>query len=245
MSKPPVLILGARSDIALALAHAFARRGHPLMLGLRDPDRMADAEADLELRYKAEVTRHAFDAADPASFAAFFDGLPATPHIVVSAVGAMPEQDATVSDPALAAEVIAANFTGPALALEEAARRLSAIPRRTAVIGISSVAGDRGRAKNYAYGAAKAGFSAWLSGLRQKYAGSKLLVMTVKPGFVRTAMTAGLKLPGPVTVSADKAAAVILQGLDARRPVIYTPRWRWIMLIIRALPEGIFQKLKF
>ncbi|MEM9099322.1 MAG: SDR family NAD(P)-dependent oxidoreductase, partial [Pseudomonadota bacterium] len=114
-----------------------------------------------------------------------------------------------------------------------------------AIVGIGSVAGDRGRAKNYVYGAAKAGFAAWISGLRQKYANSELHVMTVKPGFVRTQMTAGMDLPGPVTVDPEAVAEDILRGLDKKHEVVYTSVWRWIMTIICAIPEPIFKKLKF
>ncbi|MEM7506135.1 MAG: SDR family oxidoreductase [Pseudomonadota bacterium] len=241
----PVLILGARSDMALALAHGFGARGHPLMLALRDPARLGEAKADLEIRHKVAVSLHEFDISDLAGHAAFFDSLSQIPHIVVSAVGLMADQDETVADTQLTAQIIAANLTGPALALEEAARRLSTLNVDAAVIGISSVAGDRGRAKNYAYGAAKAGFTAWLSGMRQKYVETRVHVMTVKPGFVRTAMTEGMDLPGAMTVDADKAAEVILKGLDARRQVVYTPKWRIIMGIIGMIPEGIFRKMKF
>ena len=241
----PVLILGARSDIALALAHGMGGKGHPLMLALRDPARMEEAKTDLEIRHKVPVSLHSFDAQDIAGFEAFFDGLPSQPHIVISAIGSMGDQDETVGDPALAKSIIDANFTGPALALEAAARRLAQIDADTAVVGISSVAGDRGRAKNYGYGAAKAGFTAWLSGMRQKYAATQVHVMTVKPGFVRTAMTEGMDLPGPMTVDPDKAADVIIRGIEKKAQVVYTPKWRIIMGIIGMIPEGIFRKMKF
>jgi len=85
------------------------------------------------------------------------------------------------------------------------------------IIGISSVAGDRGRASNYLYGSAKAGFSAFLSGLRNRLARKGVHVMTVKPGFVDTRMTAGMKLPGPLTASPDSVARAILDAAQARK----------------------------
>lgn len=240
----PVLILGATSDIARALAHAFAARGHSLQLAARTPERLADDAADLRLRHGVAVTTHHYDASVPDP-AALFDRLPAVPRIVVSAVGLLGDQARDAAEPARARAVIEANFTGPALALSEAARRLRALDGPTAVIGISSVAGDRGRAKNYVYGAAKAGFTAWLSGLRQDCARTDLHVMTVKPGFVATRMTEGMDLPAPLTETPEAVAALILRALDRRRHVVYTPKWRLVMTVLGLIPEPIFKKLRF
>jgi NAD(P)-dependent dehydrogenase (short-subunit alcohol dehydrogenase family) len=126
------------------------------------------------------VSLHRFDALEFDKFEGFLDNLPELPRIVVCAIGVLPDQDEAARDPALARHVIDSNLTGSALILEAAGRRLAALDESTALIGISSVAGDRGRARNYVYGAAKAGFSAWLSGMHQKYAHSRLHVMTVK-----------------------------------------------------------------
>lgn len=244
-AERPVLILGAGSDIARALAHAFAEKGHPIQLAARDPEKLERDRADMALRTKAEVTAHRFDALETDGFEAFLDGLPATPHIVVSAVGFMGEQEENAADPALASRVIDSNFTGPALVLEAAARRLSEIKADTAIIGISSVAGDRGRAKNYVYGAAKAGFSEYLSGLRQKYARTRVHVMTVKPGFVATAMTEGMDLPGALTTTPEVLAPKILTSLAKKRMVYYDLKWWLVMAIIKLVPERIFSRMKF
>ncbi len=241
----PVLILGAGSDIARALASEFAGKGHPIQLAARDPERLERDRADLALRSGAEVTAHRFDALETGSFEAFLDDLPALPHVVVSAVGFMGDQDENARDPELASRVIASNFTGPSLILEAAARRLAAVDADTAIIGISSVAGDRGRAKNYVYGAAKAGFSEYLSGLRQKYARSRLHVMTVKPGFVHTAMTEGMDLPGALTTTPEALAPKILAALARRRMVYYDLKWWLVMTIIKLVPERIFSRMRF
>ena len=113
------------------------------------------------------------------------------------------------------------------------------------VIGVGSVAGDRGRARNYWYGASKAGFAAALSGLRQKYARSQLHVMTVKPGFVATRMTEGMDLPAALTSTADAQAALIQRGLARGRHVVMDWRWRIVMAAIRAIPESAFRKMRF
>ena len=114
------------------------------------------------------------------------------------------------------------------------------------IAGVSSVAGDRGRASNYAYGAAKAGFTAFLSGLRNRLAKQGVHVLTVKPGFVRTAMTMGMKLPPPITAAPDEVGAAIYRAAEqSRRNVIYVrPIWRLIMGIIVHIPESLFKKMK-
>ena len=154
----PVLILGARSDIARALADQFAARGHPLQLAARDLAALERDRDDLVLRHGVPVSLHRFDALELDKFEGFLDNLPELPRVVVCAIGVLPDQDEAARDPALARHVIDANLTGPALILEAAGRRLAALDESTALIGISSVAGDRGRARNYIYGAAKAGF---------------------------------------------------------------------------------------
>ena len=114
------------------------------------------------------------------------------------------------------------------------------------LVGVSSVAGDRGRASNYVYGSAKAGFSAFLSGLRARASRSGVHVVTVKPGFVRTRMTEGMKLIGPLTVEAPVVGAAILRAVENKTDIVYVSgKWRLVMLIIKTLPEAVFKKLKF
>jgi hypothetical protein len=243
--RRPVLLLGAGSDIGLALAHKLAARGRPVQLAARRPEALEPEASDISLRHGVEATVHRYDAADIEGAGAFLDALPETPGVVVSAVGLLGDQAETQDRPDRIAEIVTANFTGPAVALEAAAARLVRLPGDTAVIGIGSVAGDRGRARNYWYGAAKAGLETMLSGLRQRYAGSNLLVMTVKPGFVATSMTEGMDLPAPLTLSPDAQADLILRALDRRRPVAVHWKWRLVMGVIRNLPEFVFVRTKF
>lgn len=240
---PAVLVLGAGSDIARAFAAGYAADGHPLMLAGRDADALERDRADLALRHRVTVTAHAYDALDPDP-RPFLDALPALPGIAVSAVGLMPEQAAAEADPALAARVVATNFTGPALVLSELARRMAAAGGGT-VIGIGSVAGDRGRARNWWYGAAKAGLAAALSGIRQRHARDGVRVLTVRPGFVATRMTEGMDLIGPLTDSPERMAARIRAAADAGRAHCCPPRWRLVMAVIRALPEALFTQTRF
>ncbi|MCH9808026.1 MAG: SDR family NAD(P)-dependent oxidoreductase [Alphaproteobacteria bacterium] len=229
----------------MAIAHVLAGQGHAIQLAGRDPDRLkADAE-DLKIRHQVAVSTHRFDVLEPETFVSFFDGLDEVPHAVISAVGLMGDQDASSGDVDQLKLVIDSNFTGPALALEFAAKKLSGLDADTAIVGISSVAGDRGRKKNYVYGSAKAGFTQYLSGLRQKYHGTRLHVMTVKPGFVKTAMTEGMDLPGPLTTEPAAFAKNVVAALQAKKHVYYDLRWRALMGVIKAVPEPIFARLKF
>ncbi len=244
-ARRPVLILGAGSDIGLAVAHLLAAEGRPVQLAGRRPEALQRDADDIAARHRVPATAHHWDAEAPAEAAAFLDALPEPPGIVVSAVGFLGDQAETQDDPALIARTLAANLHGPAATLEAAAARLSRLPGSTAVVGIGSVAGDRGRARNYWYGAAKAGLETMLSGLRQRYAGTDLLVMTVKPGFVATAMTEGMDLPAPLTLTAEAQARLIVRALHRRRPVVVHWKWRLVMAVIRNLPEAIFLRTKF
>lgn len=135
------------------------------------------------------------------------------------------------------------NYVGPALLMGAMAERFE---RRGSgvLVGISSVAGDRGRAANYIYGSAKAGFTAFLSGLRNRLAGSGVHVMTVKPGFVRTRMTDGMNLPTLLTAKPEEVAGVVVKAIRRRRDVVYVPHvWRFIMLALRAIPERYFKRM--
>lgn len=243
--KAPVLIIGARSDIARALAARFAARGHPLMLAARGADSLAREVSDMEIRHGVPVTGHPLDVTDLDAHGGFLDSLDPLPCCMICAVGMLGDQDRDAADPQAIRAVVEANFTGPAALIEAMATRMVAVGDSRSIIGIGSVAGDRGRAKNYIYGAAKAGFAAYLSGLRQKHAETRLHVMTVKPGFVRTAMTEGMDLPGPLTSDPEDFAAGVMRAFDRGAVVHYDLRWRVLMAVIRALPERLFMRTKF
>ena len=238
----PVLILGARSDIARATARAFAANGHPIQMAARDAESLAADQADLQTRFGIDVTLHEFDALDSDGFEAFVDALPELPQVVVSAVGLMGAQAENEDDIDAARAVIRSNFEGPALMLGVLANRFATRGSGT-IVGISSVAGDRGRASNYVYGAAKAGFTAFLSGLRNRLAGQGVHVVTVLPGFVNTAMTAGMETPGALTAEPAEVADAIVMAVKKSRNVIYVRRiWWLVMAVIRNIPEAIFKK---
>ena len=243
MSAAPVLIIGATSDIGRAVARAYAQAGRSLILAARQPDRLARDVEDLKLRHGAAVRAIGLDVLDAASFGPLLDGLDELPATVVCLVGVLGDQAHAAAEPAMAELIMRSNYLGPALLLGEIANRME-LRGSGAIIGVSSVAGDRGRASNYLYGSAKAGFTAFLSGLRNRLARRGVHVVTVKPGFVDTRMTQGMKLPPLLTAQPDEVAAAILAAETRRRDTIYVrPVWRLIMTIIRLIPERVFKRL--
>jgi decaprenylphospho-beta-D-erythro-pentofuranosid-2-ulose 2-reductase len=243
MTKPAILILGATSDIGRAVARTFAAHGHAVHLAARDAGRLAHEAEDLRIRTGMPVTARHFDVLDatPLELA----NLDPPPGIVVCVVGLLGDHRHCIAEPAAAELVMRTNYLGPALALESAARHLEARGGGT-ILAVGSVAGDRGRAGNYVYGSAKAGLAAYLSGLRARLHGSGIRVVTLKPGFVDTRMTAGMNLPKALTAQPEEVAAAILRACRAGPEIVYVrPIWRWIMTIIRLLPEPLFKRLKF
>jgi len=239
------IILGATSSMAAALARALAARGEGLLLAGRDAEELERIAADCRLRGAAMAEAVAFDARKPDTFAPIIARAEQEMGQICAAVfvGSMPDQRAVDIEPALIDGTVTDSFTGPARFLQMLAPVMEERGGGT-IVGVGSVAGDRGRLGNYVYGAAKAGFHAYLSGLRNRLGRAGAHVMTVKPGFVDTAMTWGIE--GMFLVARpDAVARDILRGVDKGRNVIYTPFfWRWIMLIIRTIPEPIFKKLK-
>jgi len=238
------LILGATSDMARAVAHRYAREGYALQLAGRDTAMLEADAQDLRLRHRVAVSVHAFDVLDTQGFAPFLDALPALPDTALCAVGTMGDQETSQTDPEAATLVMRTTYEGPALILGLLAERMAARGHGV-LIGISSVAGDRGRASNYVYGSAKAGLTAFLSGLRNRLSRSAVRVITVKPGFVATRMTEGMDLNPRLTAQPEAVAEAIWRAQKHRRDVIYVkPVWRYVMAIITALPEALFKKTR-
>ena len=163
------------------------------------------------------------------------------PDVVLLAHGVLGSREA---GPEEAPAILHTDLVSPTSLLLQAARRMEA-RRAGTLVAISSVAGDRGRAANPVYGAAKAGLTALLSALRQRLSPSGVSVLTVKPGFVDTPMTAHLP-EMPFAVGPDRVARDILRALERGADVVYTPLiWRLVMLVVRLLPEKLFKKLSF
>ena len=240
-----VLILGATSAIARATAATFAAQGDNLYLASRDGEELRRIAADLRLRYGVGVHHGLFDAEATDTHEAFFRAVVADmPNLsgVVLAFGYLGDQQAA-RNPGTGARVIASNFSGAASILSYCADYFEPL-HYGFIIGISSVAGDRGRQSNYVYGAAKGALSLYLQGLRNRLYHCGVRVITIKPGFVDTAMTYGL--PGMFLVASPRyIGECIVRSLDKSADVVYLPWfWRYIMLIIKLIPEKIFKRMK-
>jgi len=238
------IILGATSAIARAFMRDRAETGATLILCGRDMDDMAGTAADLRARGAADAHVLRLDVRDAKTFQPILD-LAADQHGMLNAAvftGSMPDQAVIDETPAMIDGVVMDSFTGPAQFLQRLAPMME-VRGGGAIVGVGSVAGDRGRLGNYVYGAAKAGFATYLSGLRNRLGRSGVHVMTVKPGPVDTAMTWGLESM-PFMTTPEAAAKDIAKGLRKERNVIYTAGiWRLIMLVIRNVPEPIFKKM--
>jgi short-subunit dehydrogenase len=242
-----VLILGATSGIARHAAAAFARRGYDLCLAARDGDEVQRIASDLHLRHGVNVQPVTFDATRPDSSSAMMDVVMDEAFGDLSGVllcfGTLGSQERAQDEPGHAAEIIGVNFTAAAALLTPLASYFEERGKGFLAV-LSSVAGDRGRQSNYVYGSAKGGLTIFLQGLRQRLAKSGVTVTTIKPGFVDTKMTFGL--PGMFLV-ADPAdvGEKIARAVERRKTTAYIPWfWRWIMLIIKLIPERLFLRLK-
>jgi len=241
-----IWILGGTSAIAQAYARRKAAQGGAVLLIGLNADHLKANAADLAARgatAAVEVLDLAGDVDRNAAVGKLVEQH-GFPDEVLIAYGILGDQQRALTDPAHAADIININFTSVALwLLAICARRDPA--RALTLAAIGSVAGDRGRGKNFIYGAAKSGLDRFLEGLAHANAGTTLHVLRVKPGFVDTPMTAAMKKGGPLWASPDRVAADIDKAIAARAAVIYTPWfWRWIMLVIRLLPRPLFNRLK-
>ena len=238
------LVIGATSDIGRALTRELAGEGYALQLAARDPERLDREARDLRARMGATAATHLCDVLHGDGGASLLDALDPLPDAAICVVGAMAERREGEGAAAAATRAMQTNYVGPALLMEALAERF--VSRGSGVLaGISSVAGDRGRGSNYVYGSAKAGFTAFLSGLRNRLAGSGVHVATIKPGFVRTRMIEGKNHPALLTAEPEEVARAVVRAVHRRRNVVYVRRiWRPIMAIIRAIPEGVFKRMK-
>lgn len=242
-----VVILGAASGIAQAVARQFAARGDGVFVVARDAARLDAIADDLRVRGARVVASLALDLTDhqrhPEIVAAAIDALGSVDTVLI-AHGVLPDQAAVQADPALAVQTLDVNFLSVVSLCTLWANELEGQESGTLAV-ISSVAGDRGRQSNYVYGAAKAGLNAFLEGLRNRLFHVGVRVLTIKPGFVKTPMTAHLSGDGLLWAEPDAVAHGIVRAIDRGRDQVYVPGyWRLIMTIIRALPEPLFKRLR-
>lgn len=241
-----ILIFGATSGIAEAVARIYAKQGARLFLVARNAEKLATVASDLSARGASDVNTFVIDANETPRLPQMLDTAWSYLRVDVAIVahGTLPDRarceaelEYAVSEFRTNAESVIACLTALANRFEHQGHGVIAV--------IGSVAGDRGRASNYLYGAAKAAVHAFTSGLRGRLFKTGVHVLTIKPGFVDTPMTKGLPLPQVMVVSADKVATDIVGAIKKKRDMIYTPWfWRLIMLIIVHIPNVIFKRMK-
>jgi decaprenylphospho-beta-D-erythro-pentofuranosid-2-ulose 2-reductase len=240
-----ILVLGGGSEIALATVRALPRsRIQRVVLAGRPSGTRDAAVSALEVDGFRGVEAVDFDAKDTASHAdvlnAIFDA--GDVDLVILAFGVLGDQLAVEADPALAVDIAMTNYTGAVSAGLHVARRLRE-QGHGALVVLSSVAGDRARRSNYVYGSTKAGLDAFAQGLGDALVDSGVRVLVVRPGMVRTRMSAGLP-EAPMTTDPNQVAQAILSGLKRGKSTIYTPGpLRFVMGGIKILPRAVFRKL--
>lgn len=239
-----ILIIGAKSDIAKELAKIYAKNGYDLYLANTNIIELANLARHIKIAYDKNANLIEFDITNFNSHSSFYHSLNPKPLGVIILSGYMCEQKECENDFNKTLNTINVNFTGAVSLLNIVANDMQ-ISKKGFIVGVSSVAGDRGRATNYIYGSSKAAFSEYLSGLRNKLTSFNINVLTIKPGFVDTKMTKGLKLPKKLTATPYEVAFDIFNAQQKKKDIIYTKKiWYFIMLIIKNIPERIFKKLK-
>jgi short-subunit dehydrogenase len=241
---PTALLLGAASDMAIAIAEEFASHGYHIQLAARNVNRLLPLQSDLAIKYSSRVSIHEFDALAFDTHQSFFDELNPKPDVTICVFGYLGENEKAVKDWQQASKIIHTNYTG-AVSILNTVAMYYADQGKGVIAGIASVAGERGRQSNYLYGSAKAGFTAYLSGLRNSLYHKGVHVVTVQPGFVYTKMTEDLKLPPMLTAKPEEVAQAVYTAVIKKKNVVYV-KWFWkpIMMMIKTIPEFIFKKLK-
>ncbi len=239
-----ILILGGTSDIAIAVAEVYLAHNFKIVLAGRNPEKLQLVKNDLTIRFDGDISTKLFDAEKLQSHKEFVDTLDHLPDLTVCAFGYLGDQAMAKQDLEECLKILQVNFTGAVSILNVISERYKQQKRGT-IVGISSVAGDRGRQSNFIYGSSKAAFSTYLSGLRNELFHFNCHVLTVKPGFVSTKMTAHLQLPPALTAKPAQVAKAVYRAVKRGSNTVYSLGiWRMIMMVIRLIPEGIFKRLK-
>ena len=232
--------------MATEIARIYAARGADLGLLGASVERLADLGADLRVRGAGKIKIFEADLSAPSpceavigEFADEMGGI----DVLILAYGILGDQARARGDPQHAADILNTNFISAALWLLAAAKRMDG---KGTIAVFSSVAGDRGRQSNYVYGSAKAGLAVFAQGMAHELAASGPRIIVLKPGFVTTPMTEGMKRSGPLWTGARRAARIVVDAIDRKRgPFVYVPGfWRWIMLIIRLVPAPLFHRTR-
>ena len=240
-----VLIVGAGSDLAVPLEHLYAKAGYGLYLASRNIDQLRHDADEIKRQYGTDAAAFRFDVTETELHQKFYDALPQKPIGIVCLAGALGEQKESEQYFTEAKKVIDANFVGLVSIVHIVANDFEQ-RKEGFIVGVSSVAGEKGRQSNYVYASAKAGFTAFLSGLRNRLHNSRVQVLTVHPGFIRTKMIEGRKTSSFITATPERVAYDIFNAQQSGKDFIYSKWfWRYIMFLFRMIPESIVKKLNF
>lgn len=248
MNKKNVVIFGGTSTIALACARIWVAQGFSIFSVGRDRNKLDGALADLRARatHGQRIAGLSADLNDLERHERLFvdaDRSLGGIDIVLIAHGTLPDQKACEQSVQIALAEIQTNALS-AISLLTLAGNYLERQRHGSIVTISSVAGDRGRRSNYVYGASKGAISLFMQGLRSRLVDRNVDVICIKPGFVDTPMTAAFQKNGLLWAQPDVVAQGIVAAVAKRRDVVYLPWfWRWIMLVIKIIPERIFKRL--
>lgn len=240
-----IVILGATSAIAEQVARLYAKPDNQLLLVARNPDALVDLKNDLKVRGAGKVDSLVYDFSSLEKIGDLCNeiyGIAPAIDVLLIAYGTLPDQAECMVNISQTQAEISLNFLSIVSVLTGLSQKMLSQGKGTIAV-ISSVAGDRGRKSNYIYGSAKGGLTVYLQGLRNSLSDVGIQVLTIKPGFVDTPMTVDFK-KGMLWVKPEKIAKDIVSAINRKKDVVYTPwYWRWIMLIIKMIPERIFKKM--
>lgn len=239
-----ILIIGATSDVARSCAYIYAQQKYNLVLAGRKPDELQLLAKDITIRYDISCEYLQIDLMDVSTHASAIDSLSEVPDTTICFAGYLGNHELAIKDWPEAERIIQTNYSGVVSFINIIANHYET-QGQGAIAVLSSVAGERGRQSNYLYGSAKAGLTAYLSGLRNRLASRGVHVVSVIPGFIDTRMTEGLDLPKLLTASPQQVANAVYEAVKKKKNVVYALWiWRYIMLIIKLIPESIFKRLK-
>lgn len=240
-----ILVIGGTSEIALCAAEEFGKNGFQIDLASRNLENQNVLASDLSIRLNSDINTYKLDVSDEANFFALWNSYKELPDVVLISVGLLGDQEKATYDYEFAKKIVNTNFNYLIPIITTISNDFEK-QNKGSLIVISSVAGDRGRRSNYVYGSAKAALTAFLSGLRARLSSTNVKILTVKPGIVNTKMIIGSNSPRLLTADPHKVGKDIYKAYVKGKEVIYTPKyWKYIMMVVKLLPEFIFKRTKF
>ena len=238
-----ILIIGGNSDIGFEIAKEFYKNNNNNLYLTTQPNKKITKDINQLKNHKNRLKLIKFDLLEFNNHKKFYNALDPKPDLVICSAGMFLNSEQILSNFELKEKMINTNFTGYASILDII---IDDFKRKNngCIIGISSVAGDRGRASNYMYGSTKSAFSSYLSGLRNSLKKFNINIITIKPGFVKTKMTNNIKMNKYLTATPEKVAKDVHKAWKRKKDIVYTPwYWKYIIIMIKIIPEKIFKKM--